>query len=120
MNGIGICPDCGGRAFFIKKASYNAAVYCRRCGKVVGRVKGESDIRSIVKQMMDYDAVIGDEKYALKILKEINGVTKYRCSSCKALLFTSDNPERGGQISLKDDAKYCPMCGKEFLFTVSK
>lgn len=118
---ISECPDCGCTDFFIRKASYNSAIYCRNCGKVVGRIKGERDIRAMARKMLEYEKKAGNSnKYSLKIMNDINGVTQYRCSNCKCLLFTSADPESGGQISLKDDAKYCPMCGNEFLFTISK
>lgn len=112
------CPDCGSTDRYIRVPKILAAIYCYKCGKILGRVQKRSEIPKIIKNMRDYEASLGENGRAFKIIQKVSGVTKYRCSFCKALLFTSEDPERGGQVSLKE-ANYCPVCGKEFAITVN-
>ena len=103
------CRKCGSTNITVKVRGTNTGIYCADCGAWIEYISFDL-MREYYK---DFNRI--ESTRAFKRCKRYNGNKIITCSNCNTQLYHSAEPMPIGQFNLLD-AKYCPVCGLEFLF----
>lgn len=107
------CPKCGDTHPKVRQMRTKTGLYCSKCNQFIRYIRDDEMWRITKESRL---ASKNDKGSAFKrVLKDDQtGITRIRCSNCRCQLFNSNAPEPIGQFNLKD-AKFCPLCGSNFV-----
>lgn len=106
------CKKCKSENIHVRQANKRTGMYCTDCGAWIQWLTYRETLRTY--DHMEKKNLIPKDK-AYKRSGRFKASTIVKCSNCGCQLFHSDSPKPLGQFDLID-AKYCPLCGREFAY----
>lgn len=106
------CRRCGSENISVKLIGSKIGTYCRACNSWIQWINYRN-IDYLYRTLQNKGLIPENASY--KRIGKFKNAHLVRCSNCRCQLHHSGAPAPAGQFDLID-AKFCPQCGKEFLF----